>query len=117
MGLALLLTAVMAAAQVPVEDLTNREQAIQRSQQATGAAYRDLRQAQHDAKLAEQDFINAQDAQLAAQKHADEMKRQLEAAKKALDAARAKEAQARGRYDEALKGVDRAFEKPPAKSQ
>ncbi len=105
----------VAAAQAPVEDLTNREQAIQRSQQATGAAYRDLRQAQYEAKLAEQDFLNAQDAQHAAQRHADEMKRQLDAAKKALDAAKAKEAQARRRYDEALKGVDRAFETPSAK--
>jgi hypothetical protein len=43
------------------------------------------------------------------------MKRQLDAAVKSLDAAKAKVAQARKRYDEALSGVDRAFEKPPAK--
>lgn len=102
-------------AQAPVEDLTSREQAIQRSQQKTGAAYRDLQQAQYEAKLAEQDFLNTQDAQAAAQKQADEMKRQLDAAKKTLDAARSKVAQARKRYDEALGGVDSAFQKPPAK--
>jgi len=102
-------------AQAPVEDLTSREQAIQRSQQKTGAAFRDLQQAQFEAKLAEQDFLNAQEAQAAAQKQADEMKRQLDAAKKALDAARSKVAQARKRYDEALGGVDSAFQKPPAK--
>ena len=105
----------MAQAQAPVEDLTSREQAIQRSQQKTGAAYRDLRQAQYEAKLAEQDFLNAQDAQIAAQKQADEMTRQVDAAKKALDAARSREAQARKRYDEALGGVDKAFQKPQAK--
>jgi hypothetical protein len=104
-----------AQAQAPVEDLTSREQAIQRSQQKTGAAFRDLQQAQFEAKLAEQDFLNAQDAQAAAQKQADEMKRQLDAAKKALDAARSKVAQERKRYDEALGGVDKAFQKPPAK--
>ena len=107
--------ATVAAAQAPVEDLTSREQSIQRSQQKTGAAYRELQQAQYDAKLAEQDFLNAQDAQNAAQKRAEEMKGQLDAAKKALDAAKSKEALARKRYDEALGGVDRAFQKPPAK--
>lgn len=107
--------ATLAAAQAPVEDLTSREQAIQRSQQKTGAAYRDLQQAQYESRLAEQDFLNAQDAQKAAQKRADEMKGQLDAAKKSLDAARSKEAAARKRYDEALGGVDRAFQKPPAK--
>ena len=111
----LLLFAVASAAQAPVEDLTSREQAIQRSQQKTGAAYRDLQQAQFEAKLAGQDFLNAQEAQRAAQKQADQMKRQLDAAKKALDAARSKEAQARKRYDEALGGVDSAFQKPPVK--
>jgi hypothetical protein len=105
----------LAAAQAPVEDLSNREQAIQRSQQNTGAAYRDVQQARYEAKLAEQDFLNAQEAQRAAQQRADEMKRQLDAAKKSLDAARAKEAQANKRYEEALKSVDQAFQKPPAK--
>jgi hypothetical protein len=113
--LAGLAVALMAQAQAPVEDLTSREQAIQRSQQNTGAAFRDLQQAQYESRLAEQDFLNAQEAQIAAQKQADEMKRQLDAAKKALDAAKAKEAQARKRYDEALGGVDKAFQKPPAK--
>ena len=107
--------ATLAEAQAPVEDLTSREQAIQRSQQKTGAAYRDLQQAQYESRLAGQDFLNAQDAQKAAQKHADEMKRQLDAAKKAFDAAKSKEAAARKRYDEALGGVDNAFQKPPAR--
>jgi septal ring factor EnvC (AmiA/AmiB activator) len=104
-----------AHAQAPVEDLTSREQAIQRGQLKTGAAYRDLQQAQYESKLAEQDVLNAQDAQKAAQKQADDLKGQLDAAKKALDAAKAKEAQARKRYDEALGAVDRAFQAPPAK--
>ena len=114
-GLALLLAAFAASAQVPVEDRTSREQAIQHSQQRTGAAYRELQQAQFEAKLAEQDFLNAQETSRAAQRHADEMKRQLDAARTALDAARQKEAQARKRYDETLSGVGQAFQKPPAK--
>ena len=109
------LVAASAFAQAPVEDLTSREQAIQRSQQRTGAAYRELQQARYEAKLAEQDFLNAQETHSAAQKHAGEMKRQLDAAKQALDAARQKEAQARKRYEAALSEVDRAFQKPPAK--
>jgi hypothetical protein len=104
-----------AGAQAPVQDVTGREQVIQRGQMKTGAAYRDLQQAQYESKLAEQDFLNAQDAQKAAQKQADEMRRQLDAAKKALDAAKSKEAAARKRYDGALGAVDRAFQAPPAK--
>jgi len=112
-GLVALLASAAAGAQVPVEDRTSREQAIQSGQQRTGAAYRDLQQALYESKLAEQDFLNAQEASRMAQQHADEMKRQLDAAKKALDAARQKETQARKRYDEALKDVDRAFQKSP----
>ena len=102
-------------AQAPVQDIVSRDQAIQRSQQKAGAAYRELQQAQYDAKLAEQDVLNAQEAHGAAQKHAEEVKRQLDAASKALAAAKAKEAQARKAYDAALGDVDRAFQKPPAK--
>ena len=107
--------AAPALAQAPVEDLTGRDQAVQRSQLKAGAAYRALQQAQYEAKLAEQDVLNAREAQQAAQKHADEMKRQLDAATKALAAAKEKEARARKAYDEALGGVDKAFQKPPAK--
>ena len=114
----LIVLPVAAAAQAPapVQDAAqSRELGIQNSQRNTSAAYRQLEQARYEAKLAGQDFLNAQEGQRAAQKQADERKRQLDAAKKALDAARAKEAQASKRYDEALNGVDRAFEKPPAK--
>lgn len=111
---ALALLASSAAAQAPVQDASGREQAIQRSQIGASAAYRELEQAQYEKKLAEQDVLNTQDAYQAGQKQAAELKRQLDAARKALEAARAKEAQARKRYDEALAGVDRAFEKPPA---
>ncbi|MBI3042853.1 MAG: hypothetical protein HYY78_08505 [Betaproteobacteria bacterium] len=114
-GLLALLAVPAALAQAPVEDLTSREQAIQRGQQKAGAAYRELQQAQYEAKLAEQDYLNAQDAQRAAQKQADEMKRQRDAAKQALDAAQRKVAQARKRYEEALTVTDKAFQTPPAK--
>lgn len=114
-AIVLLAAAPIAAAQAPAVDLTSREQAIHRSQVATGAAYRELRQAQHESKLAEQDYLNAQEADRVAQQQAQERRRQLEAAKKALDDARAREAAARKRYDEALTAVDRAFEKKPVK--
>ena len=104
-----------AQGQAPVEDLSSRDQAVQRSQLKTGAAYRELQQAQHDAKLAEQDFLNAQEAHHAARKQADEMKKQLDAASKERALAKAREARARKAYDAALGGVDKAFEKPPAK--
>jgi predicted nucleic acid-binding Zn-ribbon protein len=112
--LCVLVLASSAAAQAPVQGPSAREQAIQRSQIGAGAAYRELEQAQYEKKLAEQDVLNSQDAYQAAQQQAAELKRQLDAARKALDAARAKEARARKRYDEALAGVDRAFENPPA---
>jgi len=114
-GLVLLLSAGAAAAQAPVQDRASREQAIQSGQLRAGMAYNDMQQAQHEAKLAEQDFLNAQETQRAAQKYAEEMKRQLDGAKNALDAARQKEAQARKRYDAALDAVDKAFQKPSAK--
>lgn len=115
LGLALSLALPAAAAQAPVEDRSERETAIQRSQQKAGAAFRELRQAQYEAKLAEQDYLNTVEAHRAAQKNAEELKRQAEAAKKALDEAKAKEARARQRYDEALGGVDKAWQPPPAK--
>jgi len=111
----LLVWALTAAAQAPVQDRASREQAIQSGQIRAGMAYSDLQQAQREAKLAEQEFLNAQEAQRAAQKHAEEMKRQLDGAKKAVDAARQKEAQARKRYDAALDAVDKAFQKPSEK--
>lgn len=107
-GLMLLLTAGAAAAQAPVQDRASREQAIQSGQLRAGAAYSNLQQAQREAKLAEQELLNAQEAQRAAQKHAEEMKRQLDGAKKAVEAARQKETQARKAYDDALSAVDRA---------
>jgi predicted nucleic acid-binding Zn-ribbon protein len=115
LGAVLLLGVSAAAAQAPAEDARKREEAIQQRQHQAGAAFRELQQAQYEAKLADQDFLNAQDAHAAAQTQVDGRKRQLDDAKKALDAARAKVAQARKRYDEALSGVDQAFQKPPAK--
>jgi hypothetical protein len=115
LGLVLLLAVPAAGAQAPVEDLSAREGVIQRSQQKAGAAFRELQQVRYEAKLAEQDYLNAEEANRAAQKQAEERKRELEAARKALDAARAKEARARKAYDEALTAVDKAWQKPPAK--
>jgi hypothetical protein len=91
-----------------------RDQAIQRGQQRAGAAYGELREAQYQAKLAEQDHFNALEAQRIAQRQADETKRQLDLAKKAVDGAKEREAKARKAYDEALTAVDEAFKSPPA---
>jgi predicted nucleic acid-binding Zn-ribbon protein len=111
----LALAAGWALAQAPVEDLGGRQDAVRRSQIEAGAAYRELRQAQYEAKLAEQDFLNLEEAHRAALRRAEDLGRELEAAKRALEAARAKEVQARRRYDEALGGVDKAFQQPPVK--
>ena len=107
--------AVFAQTAAPIEDRSSREQAIQRGQVKAGAAYRELQQAQYEAKLAEQDVLNAQEAQRTAQKHADDLQRQLDAANKVLAAAKQKEARARKTYNEALSAVDQAFQSPPAK--
>lgn len=104
-----------AAAQAPVGDAAPRDAGVRQKQQQAGAAYRELQQAQHEAKLAEQDFLNAQEAHGAAQKQADERRKQLEAARKSLDAVKAKVARTRKAYDDALTGVDQAWQKPPAK--
>jgi hypothetical protein len=106
----LLLLLASAQAQEPARDAV-----LQGKQQQAGAAFRALQQAQYEAKLAEQDFLNAQDAHGAAQKLVDERKRQLDAAKKTLDAAQARAARARKAYDEALSAVEQVFPKAPAK--
>ena len=99
----------------PVEDLSSRENVLLQGQQRTGIAYRELQQAQHDAKFAEQDYLNLQDAYEAAQKRADEFRRQAESAKKTRDAARAKEAAARQRYEKEVNAIGQPPQKPPAK--
>lgn len=92
---------------VPVEEPgQNQETAIQRGQYRTGQAYRELQQAQYEAKLAGQDVLNTEEAYRAAQKRADDLKRQVDAAKKALAAAKIRENAARQRYDREVNAVD-----------
>lgn len=107
------MTAVFA--QAPAEERAARDQAIHRGQLQAGAAYRDLQQARHNAKLAEQDYLNAVEAQRAAQQHAEAAKRRMDGAKQALDAVRKREAQAGKRYSDALDAVERASRQPPPK--
>lgn len=115
LGLTLAASAAQAQAQAPAAGGDPRDAAIMQGQQRTGAAYRDLQQAEYDAKLAGQDVLNAQDAAAAARRLAEERAAYLEEARKALAAAQAKVAAARKRYEEALSGVDKAFALPPAK--
>ena len=107
--------AAQAQKPAPVDDLSGRESMLLQGQQRTGIAYRELQQAQHDAKFAEQDYLNLQDAYEAAQKRADEFRRQAESAKKTRDAARAKEAAARQRYEKEINAISQPPQKPPAK--
>jgi hypothetical protein len=107
--------AVQAQKPAPVEDLSSREGALLQGQQRASLAYRELEQAQHDAKFAEQDYLNLQDAYLAAQKRADAIRRETESAKKTLDVAKAKEIAARQRYEKAVNAVGQPLPKPPAK--
>jgi len=114
-GAILWLTVPGAAAQAPAGQAGAQEALVREKQQQAGAAYRALEQARYEAKLAEQDLLNAQDAHNAAQKQVDERKKQLDAAKKAADAAQAKVAQAHKRHENALTGVEQVWPKPAAK--
>lgn len=100
---------------VPVDELSGREGAMLHGQQRAGVAYRQLEQARYEAKLAEQEHLNAEDAYRAARERADELKRQAEAAKKALDVAKTKEAAARKAYENALNAVEQLQRTAPGK--
>lgn len=102
--------AAQAQAQAPVED---RGDALRRGQYHAGAAWRELEQARHDAKLAEQDVLNLRDAHIAAQQQADLRKRELDAAQKALDAARSRLAATQKVYDQAVNAVDATHRAAP----
>lgn len=108
-----MLAACGTAAQAPVRDNVEREQAISSAQRRAGAAHQEMQEARHYATRAEQDFLNAQEADRVAQKQAAETKQQLDAAKQALDAAKARDAKARKAYDDALDAVDRARKMAP----
>ena len=100
----------------PVEDAARpQDPAAQRGQYRAGQAYRELQQAQYEAKLAGQDVLNAEEAYRRAQTQAEELKRQLEAARKALAAAQAKEAAARQAYEKEVNAVDEQHRKPQTK--
>jgi hypothetical protein len=92
-----------AQAPAPVEE---RGQALLQGQYRAGVALRELDQARHDAKFAEQDVLNARDANAVAQKEAAFRKGELDAAEKALAAARARMKAAQQAYDDALRSVD-----------
>jgi hypothetical protein len=114
LGLAALLLAQQALAQAPVEERRPAPDAVLDAQQKTAAAYRALTQAQYDAKLAEQDFLNAEAAYKAAQKQADASKQYLDAAKKKLDEARVRESAARKAYEQATNITDQQFRQQPS---
>jgi chromosome segregation ATPase len=85
-----------------------RGRSLQQGQYRAGAAHRQLEQARHDAKLAEQDVLNLRDAHAAAQKLADQRKRELEAAQKTLAAAKSRLSAAQQAYDKEVAAVDAA---------
>ena len=89
----------------PVEE---RGRSLQQGQYRAGAAHRQLEQARHDVKLAEQDVLNLRDAHAAAQKLADQRKRELDAAQKALAAAKSRLSAAQQAYDKEVAAVDAA---------
>ena len=104
------LAAAAAVAQAPLEE---RAAAVQQAQIRASAAYRELTEAQFQAKLAEQDYVNTQDAHRAAMKTAEDIKRELDKTRKALDAAKARQAQAHKAYEAALDAVENAWGRPP----
>ena len=107
-ALVLALGTIAAAAQapakkeVPVEERSGPGATALPQQQRTSAAYRALTQARYEAKLAEQDYVNASDAYRDAQQRADLLKENLEKLRKARDAAKAKESAAAKAYDSEL---------------
>lgn len=103
--------AAAAAAQAPPEE---QSAAVQQAQIRASAAYRELNEAQFEAKLAEQDYVNTEDAYRAAAKTAEDIKRELDKLRKALDAAKGREARARKDYEAALDAVEKAWGRPPA---
>jgi hypothetical protein len=106
-----MLAAATAVAQAPPEE---RSAAVQQAQIRASAAQRELTEAQFEAKLAEQDYVNTQDAYRAATKTAQDIKHELDKLKKALDAAKEREARARRAYEAALDQVEKAWGRPPA---
>lgn len=90
-------------AQAPVEE---RGSALQQGQYRATVTHRELDQARYDAKLAEQDVLNARDANAVAQKEAAFRKSELDKAEKTLAAARGRLQVAQQRYEEALRAVD-----------
>lgn len=113
-GLLLAAGFAQAQVQVPVEE---RSRSVQQGQYRAGIAHRDLNQARHDAKLAEQDVWNLRQAHAAAQQQADQRKRELEEAEKVLAAARARLTAAQQAYEREVGAVDAAHRgsKPPAR--
>jgi septal ring factor EnvC (AmiA/AmiB activator) len=106
--LALLFAASVFAAQkpAPVEDAARQQEIeLQRGQFRAGQAWRELKQRQHEAKLAEQEVLNTEEAYKQAQRQAEDLKQRLEAARKAHAEALANEAAARRRYDDAVNAV------------
>lgn len=108
--------AVSAQQHIPVEKLgAEREQAVTSAQYRAGRAYRQLEDARHQARLAEQDVLNLEDAYQRRMRETEELKRRLEGANQALAEARANETAARQAYEKALQDVDAARGTGPGK--
>jgi type VI protein secretion system component VasK len=114
-GVAAFMGAAASAQQAaaPVEDLRPADAPLMKGQQRAEAAYRALRQSEYDAKLAEQDWLNARDAHRTAQQRAEELKRQEDAAKKTLDTAQGRVAALRAAHDKEVDAVDGLSRKKP----
>lgn len=96
----------------PVQSAAPAGSTLEQRQQRTGAAYRDMQQARHEKRLAEQDLLNAQAAYEAAQKNAAALKHELDGARKAYAAAEAREKKSAQAYEAGLKSVDEVFRNP-----
>jgi hypothetical protein len=91
----------------------NTEAALQAARFRAGEAYRQLQQAQYEAKLAEQDYLNAQEAHRVAQ-NSEASKSAVESTRRALDVEQAKVAAARKAYEKEVNTVDRLHHQPTA---
>jgi hypothetical protein len=104
------LNEAVAAQPAPVEDARGGESG-RPGQYRAGVAYRALQQAQYEAKLAEQDYVNIDAAYKSAQKNADDLRQQSESARKQLEAARQRVAETTRSYEKEVSAVDASARK------
>lgn len=103
------------SAPAPVQEGSAQESSVAHYQRRATAARNEWQKAEYEAKLAEQDWLNAEAAYKREQQQIGELKASMDKAAAAREAARKKVADKRAEYDNAVNAVDQAMRKPAAK--